>query len=252
MKRKTFLRLCAFLILINLSAALVLADTIEYPFKEIKITEVTTFKVTVPEGISTTSVFSGLINPGETVTIYVATLEMIHNIDEPTQGTMMILVTDHTGLDLVRYIINDYSNDGQTKTWGFANHILIDPEIGIIKDTTLLQNSKELKVIQTQDPMTWRFADNALLEYPTIDNSVKTETGLSVIVEAYIDRSTLVVPNPRIPQVGLVQALKTLAMIGLPSLTGCATKTVLLDGMIPLGHESLTFALAQAIKTIFR
>lgn len=163
------------------------ADTVSYPFDSITIVEAFTFDVTVPNTITEDSLFYGLVEENDILSIYVGTLVFVLDGVEVQGSSRVIIVSDNGGNDLFQFLINGYSyQEGISEAFGFASHILIDPEVGVYKDLTLLDAGiQELSVIHDLQSDTWSFLDNDGIEMPVVPDTYASESGLSIIISAY-------------------------------------------------------------------
>lgn len=163
------------------------ADTISYPFDSITIVEAYTFDVTVPSTITADSLLFDQVTAGEVLSIYVGTLEFLLDGELASGSSSVIIVSDEDGNDLFQFLINNYLyQEGILQSYGYASHILIDPEVGVYKDLTILDAGiQEFGIIHDLINDSWVFLDNDGVEMPAIPGSYASETGLSIIISAY-------------------------------------------------------------------
>lgn len=163
------------------------AETISYPFDSITIIEAYKFEVSVPLTLNPDSLLYGEVELEEILTIYVGTLEFILDGVVASGSANVLIVTNSESEDLFQFLINNYSyTEGVATSYGFASHILIDPEVGVYKDLTLLGDGlKELTVVHNLVADTWMFIDNEGLQMEAIAGSFESETGLNIVISAY-------------------------------------------------------------------
>src|SRR5690606_20235449 len=120
--------------------------------------------------------------------------------DGQTQLTSMIIVSNLLEEDFARYLVNSYGRNDTLEGWSYAWQILIDPEIGVYKDLTLLANMKEFSVTHTFSPETWEFKDDKNVVYPTVENSFQRVDNLDIEIAAYspVDEESELSPSARI------------------------------------------------------
>jgi len=163
------------------------AEIISYPFDSITIVEAYTFDVIVPSDITTNSLLYSVTTEGETLTIYVGVLEFVLDGEISSGSSTVLIVSNELGEDLFQFLVNNYSyNEGVKTTWGYASHILIDPEVGVYKDFTVLEDGfQELGIIHDLVLDTWTFVDNEGIQIPQIAGTYFSETGLDIVISAY-------------------------------------------------------------------
>lgn len=163
------------------------AETIVYPFDSITIVEAYTFDVVVPSTITEDSLLSGVVSEGDILTIYVGELAFVLDGETSSGSSTVLIVSNALDEDLFRFLVNNFSNnEGVSTSWGYASHILIDPEVGVYKDLTMLDEGiKELGIFHDQILDTWTFIDNEGVQMPAISGSFASETGLSIVISAY-------------------------------------------------------------------
>jgi len=163
------------------------AEDISYRFDSITIVEAFKFDVEVSTALAADSLLYGLVEIGDILTVYVGTLEFISE-GVPSSGSANVLIISNAEEeDLVRFLVNNYAfYEGASRSWGFASHILIDPEVGVFKDMTILNSGlKEMSVFENIALGTWSLFDNKGLEMPFMAGSYAVETGLSIQISAY-------------------------------------------------------------------
>lgn len=164
-------------------------EVLIYPFDSIKITSAYKFDVLIEQDPVETSILYGQVALNETVTIYVGSLEfMLDGLPASGSGSMMI-VTNAAGVDIAAWLVNSFSTDLTTyETYDFASWITIDPTVGVIKDFTGL--TIEMTCYHDLVNDTYKFIDNTAVEYPMIAGTFVSETGLDILVSAYVEEVT--------------------------------------------------------------
>jgi len=163
------------------------AEDLLYPFDSITIVEAYRFDVEITVLPGSTSLLFNQVIVGDILTVYVGTLEFVKD-GVPSSGSgNVLIITNEDDLDLLQFLVNNYAYyPDVSKQWGFASHILIDPEVGVFKDMDLLLNgSKEMTVYHDLVLDTWKLFDNAGLEMPFITGTYAEETGLNIVISAY-------------------------------------------------------------------
>lgn len=226
------------------------AEDLSYPFDSIHLIEASHFQVTVPANLSTESLLYPTVESGDILNIYMGTIELWADEVAATATTSMIVVTDELGVDLHRFVVNNYAYyEGVSKTWGFASHILIDPEVGVVKDMDLLAAGLHEFVI-THDLVldVWSFEDDKDCLMPDMTASFVTETGLDIIIAAYVE-----VPPSSVSEARRDNTLDWFDMIFTAGLFSCAgtTSSSEVNALTPLNNGELTEALSTAIKEVF-
>ncbi len=163
------------------------ADTLSYPFDSITIVEAYTFDVTIPSTITSDSLLFGQVTEGEVISIYVGTLEFVLDGVPASGSSQVIIVSDSEGNDLFQFLINNYLyQEGILQSYGFASHILIDPEVGVFKDLSLLDAGlQEFVVVHDLINDAWSFSDDEGTEMLAMPGTYASETGLSIVISAY-------------------------------------------------------------------
>lgn len=170
-----------------MSTLSVTADNLYYPFESITITEAKTFEIVIPEGVQEGSLLYGLVEQGETITVYVATivLQEIGGTNNSSASTVLIL-TNAEDEDIIRFIINNgLNNIGVESYQGFASHILIDSTMGVFKNMDLVDSNlgiQEISVHHVFENNQLTLIDNTGLVIPMVENSYQVETGLSIVI----------------------------------------------------------------------
>jgi hypothetical protein len=185
--KKILLLVTILLLGIQAKAITANAEDISYPFDSITIVEAFKFDVEVTTAVAADSLLYGLVEVGDILTVYVGTLEFVSE-GVPSSGSANVLIISNAEEeDLVQFLVNNYAfYEGASRSWGFASHILIDPEVGVFKDMTILNSGlKEMSVFENIALGTWTLFDNKGLEMPFIAGTYAVETGLSIQISAY-------------------------------------------------------------------
>lgn len=260
MKNKWLVGLLFSMLTLQGSLKVALAGTVEYPFDSIRVTAATYFEVNVPVALEEGSVLSGTSE--EILRVYFAQLALVKNGD--TSATSMLVVAKPDGTDLTRYIINSYGHTEESDSYAFAWHILIDPTIGIYKDMTLLQDMKQFYLVHTFAEDTWEFSDNLRTVFPTVAESVRTESDLDLEIAAYA------APEESSSEGEISNAAKLYYLMTFVSnlgLAGCTPQTSSVSSEVSssaegtsatgsetlqaLTHDQLTTQLSAEIKSVF-
>ncbi|GEM_PF-2723813 len=87
------------------------------------------------------------------------------------------------------WLVNSGSTDLSTyDTNAYASWITIDPSIGVVKDFTGL--IIEISCYHDLINDTYKFIDNTNHQYPMVTNTFVSETGLDILVSAYVEEVT--------------------------------------------------------------
>lgn len=162
------------------------ADIIEYPFDEISIIAATKFEITVDEEPSETSVLYGHVEVGDTLTIYIGELKFIMEGIMVEASPSIMIVTTEDDTDILRWLVNSAGSDLETyEARSYASWILVDPEIGVVKDLSLTQ--MEVTFNHNLVDNTYTFTDNTGHSVLMNSGSLVTEEDLSIIISAYTE-----------------------------------------------------------------
>ena len=185
--KRVFLVVIALCLTLCLTSRLVRAENLSYPFESITITEAKTFEIVIPEGLSEDSLLYGLVEQGETITVYVATIVMqeIGGGVNPSSSTVLIL-TNAEDEDLIRFIVNSAYNVIDVESYqSFASHILIDSTMGVYKDMDLVDSNlgiQEITVHHVFQDDQLSLIDNTGLVIPMVENSYQFESDLNIVI----------------------------------------------------------------------
>ena len=161
-------------------------DTITYPFDSISIVSAYKFDILIDEEPLENSLFYGQVVLDEVVTIYVGQLEFIFEGNPVSGSDSIMIVTNASGVDLARWLLNSGSSDLVTyRSQSYASWITINPTIGVIKDFTGTQMS--IGCSQDLVSLSYTFFDNLGKEYTMIPESFVSEEGLDIVVSAYVE-----------------------------------------------------------------
>lgn len=252
-KKKIFIVTLMTLFLFQGAVKVALADTLEYPFESITIVEAKTFQVTVPTTIQSDSILYPSVNVDEILDIYFGGLSLIQG--SQSESTYMIVVTDSLGVDLARYVVNSYLKTEMFERWSFGWQILIDPTIGIYKDLALVDNIKELTIINYFDGNVWEFQDDQDTTYPTIADTYQSEDNLAIEIAAYVPQGEGA--SEMSPSARMYQWMSIFANFGLTACTNQSSSLAeevsdtSLEDMQPLGHQALIEQLSERLKAVF-
>ena len=170
-----------------LSTLSVRAENLSYPFESITITEAKTFEIVIPEGVQEGSLLYGLVEQGETITVYVATIVMqeIGGGTNSSPSTVLIL-TNAEDEDIIRFIVNSAYQVIDVELYqSFASHILIDSSMGVFKNMDLVDSNsgiQEITVHHVFEGNQLTLIDNKGLVIPMVENSYQVETGLGIVI----------------------------------------------------------------------
>lgn len=161
------------------------AEILSYPFDSITITEASKFEIVIPSNFSTNSLLSGLVTEGEIITVYIGFITMVEENSQNSSRSTVLIMTNDQDEDIVQFLVNNYLYvEGVKKEYGFASHILIDPEVGVYKDMDLVDAMREIDVIHSLNDSTFLVRDDAGLEIPMVEGSYELQTGLSIVISA--------------------------------------------------------------------
>jgi len=226
------------------------AEELAYPFDSIHLTGASHFQVTVPAELSTESLLYPNVESGDILNIYMGTLELWQLDASASSPTSMLVVSNALGVDLHRFLINNYGlQDGVSQGWGFASHILIDPEVGVVKDLDILAAGiHEFGIIHDLVLDTWSFLDDKACVMPAMADTFSTETGLDIIIAAYVEVTPSSVSEARRDH-----TLDWFDMIFTAGLFSCSgtNDSSSANPTAPLNNVELTEALSTAIKELF-
>ena len=237
------------------------AEELSYPFDSIHLIEAEHFQVTVPANLSTESLLYPTVGSGDILNIYMGTIELWADEVAASATTSMIVVTDDLGVDLHRFVVNNYAYyEGVSKMWGFASHILIDPEVGVVKDLDILAAGiHEFIIVHDLALDTWSFEDDKDCVMPAMAGTFASETGLDIIIAAYVEVTPSSVSEARrdntltwfdmIFTLGLFSCGGTTSSSVASSATDSSTPTS--EVLVALNNEELSLALSEAIKQVF-
>ncbi|MCX5775754.1 MAG: hypothetical protein NTV44_05310 [Firmicutes bacterium] len=235
------------------------AEELAYPFDSIHLIEAEHFQVTVPANLSTESLLHTSVASGDVLNIYMGTIELWADEVAASTTTSMIVVTNALGVDLHRFVVNDYAfQEGVSKTWGFASHILIDPEVGVVKDLDILAAGLHEFIITHDLALdTWSFEDDKDCVMPAMTGTFASETGLDIIIAAYVEVTPSSVSEAR--RDNTLSWFDMIFTFGLFSCGGTASSSVsnsstsvpTSEVLVALNNEELTEALSTAIKEVF-
>lgn len=185
--KKVLLLVTILLLGIQAKAITANAEDISYPFDSITIVEAFKFDVEVTTALAADSLLYGLVEVGDILTVYVGTLEFVSEGVPASGSANVLIISNAEEEDLVQFLVNNYAfYEGTSRSWGFASHILIDPEVGVFKDMTILNSGiKEMSVFENIALGTWTLFDNKGVEMPFIAGTYAVETGLSIQISAY-------------------------------------------------------------------
>lgn len=161
------------------------AETISYPFDEIKIVSAFKFEITIDQTISETSVLYNQVSENEMLTIYVGSLEFMSNGEAVEASPSMMIVTNQNNEDILRWLINSGHYGDTTIDQSYASWILIDPLVGVVKDLSVVQ----MEVAFHYDMIleTYEFIDNTGMSFQMNPNSFVEESDLDIIISAYVE-----------------------------------------------------------------
>ena len=160
------------------------AEIITYPFDQIVIIEAYSFDIEIIDTPVAPNFFSGLVDALDIVTVYVGKLRFDDQNNTGLFESSMIVLKDEDDEILASYLNNSFSTDLTTyRRYGFGNWMTIDPEVGVIKDFTVI-NQYELTVYYEMVNNRYQLQVSAL-SYPMVDNSYQFEPNLNIIVKAY-------------------------------------------------------------------
>lgn len=161
----------------------VLAENLSYPFDSITIVEAKKFDILIPANVPEGSLLYGKVEAGDTVTVYVASIQMKDIGSQNSSESVVLILADETENDIIRYIINNYLTDLEVfVNYQFASHILIDSTMGVYKDMELIDNMQQITVHHILSTNTLTLTDNAGLEIPMIPNSYELQTDLEIVI----------------------------------------------------------------------
>lgn len=162
-------------------------DTI-YPFDSITIKSAYHFEVLCLEEPTNDSYLFGYVNAGENIKVYVGELEFVDGTNN--SNSSIAIITNENDEDICSWIINSMYLDMQTNVscYSYSSHITIDPEIGVVKNENFLYNTVITKDSDTNEctfsAQNW---DNTIYcTYSMIAGTYQEETGLNIIISAYI------------------------------------------------------------------
>lgn len=160
------------------------AETLEYPFDEIRIVEAFKFDILISELPNSDSLLFDQVELNDVLTVYIGTLVLVDQGVASSQETTIMILTTSDDIDLARWIVNSGSWSDTEHYLTFSNHIQINPTIGVVKDLSipLIQISYRKLVIDNS----YTFIDNVGDQYPMIANSYVLETDLNIIISAYV------------------------------------------------------------------
>ena len=160
------------------------AETLEYPFDEIRIVEAFKFDILITEIPNDNSMLKDYVEINDVITIYIGSLLMVEQGGESTNPTTIMIVTTADDVDLARWIVNSGSWSETEHNLEFSNHIQINPTIGVVKDLsiTLIQIGYRLVIADNS----YTFIDNVGDQYPMIEDSYVLETDLNIVISAYV------------------------------------------------------------------
>lgn len=166
------------------------SETIEYPFEQIRIVSATQFTVTLDNAPAQDSILNGNVAAGETFTVYIGELEFIYDGTTANSTSSIMILTDASDNDFLQWIVNSGTYDpGNYEEVYYASWILIDPEIGVIKDLEQVEQQvgyyKDLLNNETYD-----FIDNLDNTYLMDDGSLQELTDLDIVISAYVEEGT--------------------------------------------------------------
>lgn len=163
------------------------AENLSYPFEAITISEAKTFDILIPETLQETSLLYGLVEEGDILTVYVATIWFteIGGAVNPSPSKVLILTNDED-VDIVRFVVNSAYQVIDVESFeSFASHILIDATMGVFKDLESIDpliGIQELTVHHVFAGDQLSFVDNTGLVIPMIAGTYALETGLDIVI----------------------------------------------------------------------
>jgi len=169
---------------LHLHAFEVHAETLEYPFDEIRIVEAFKFEIVITQTPNALSIFFDVVQVNDVLTVYIGTLVLVDQGVENQSQTKILILSTAEDVDLARWIINSGSWS-ETEEWlEFSNPIQINPTIGVVKDLSipLIQIGYRKDVVNT----TFTFYDNTGALFTMVEDSLVIETGLSILISAYV------------------------------------------------------------------
>jgi hypothetical protein len=185
--KKTVLFLIAACLTFFASHIMIYAENVSYPFQSITITEATTFQVVIPENIQDTSLLYGLVEPGEIITVYMATIifqEM--NGEYNSSPSKVLILTNEHNEDIIRFVVNSaYHVIDVESYYSFASHILIDSSIGVYKNMDIINSNlgiQEITIHHVYDNNQLSFIDNQGLVITMIEGSYQHEPNLNIMI----------------------------------------------------------------------
>ncbi|HBG33031.1 MAG TPA: hypothetical protein DDW82_04875 [Acholeplasmataceae bacterium] len=160
------------------------AETLEYPFDEIRIVEAFKFDIIILSVPDDLSLLKDHVEINDVLTVYVGTLVLVQDGIANSSQTHMMILTTSSDIDLARWIVNSGSWTDIEEWLEFSNHIQINPEIGVVKDLSipLIQIGYRKNITLN----TYTFYDNTGNDFPMVPGSLEIETGLSIIISAYV------------------------------------------------------------------
>jgi len=187
MKKLLLIITSMLLSILLMKMTIIQADTLVYPFDSITITEAFTFKVEVTDEFGSNSLLFGLAEIGGILSVYVGILDFEENGTVLPSSSTVLIISNDDGEDLVRFLINNYTfYEGNYTSWGFASHILIDPEVGVYKDLSILNNGiKEMVVYYDATSGLWSLKDNLGLTMIQLDDSYEHITDINIVISVY-------------------------------------------------------------------
>ena len=161
------------------------AETISYPFDEIKIVSAFKFDITIDQTISESSVLYQKVSENEILTIYIGSLEFMSNGEIVEASPSMMIVTNQNNEDILRWLINSGHYGDTTIDQSYASWILIEPLLGVVKDLSVEQ--MEVSFHYDMILETYAFIDNTGMSFQMNDNSLVEEDDLDIIISAYVE-----------------------------------------------------------------
>ena len=160
------------------------AETLEYPFDEIRIVEAFKFDIIILSVPDDLSLLKDHVEINDVLTVYVGTLVLVQDGIANSSQTHMMILTTSNDIDLARWVVNSGSWSDTEEWLEFSNHIQINPEIGVVKDLSI--SLMQIGYRKNITLNTYTFYDNTGNDFPMVPGSLEIETGLSIIISAYV------------------------------------------------------------------
>lgn len=160
------------------------AEEVSYPFDSIRIVSAFKFDISVSETPSETSFLYGLVELGETLTVYVGSLEFMNDGVVVSGSDSIMIVTNEDDEDLAAFLVNSFMTDLTTYArYDYGSWITIDPAYGVNKN--LSGANYQISYQYHIDTESYEFIDNIGNIFPMVDASYELESEVDILVAAY-------------------------------------------------------------------